>query len=405
MADLSAYININAVLTNTGSGATIKIIDSSAYPGGVAATLSGILSITQPDGMSYVNSNFAAPDIFFSGGSLVPAIVGLHLATNQRFQNGGYSITYTVRAPGFTDTVLTKTFVLNYTAPIPVITPAFDNFTPHLSVLDATNWGVPGLTFISLTDTWAGVIRSVTGTNQAITGGPGTTFDLAFSGNYYDSAYDINLTSVVTWQVPGSSPWVTLVDTFAPPQETFFAEIPPTLAQLLTMLSVLKSQLDAGLNNGQPYINLLQQYTFAVSIYTHLIDRGQSSQLAGLSTYVYQLQMIFNNGVTPAYTNTNLIIPAYVWGAGAGSATWASISGKPSTVQIVWTVGQGGFPGNGATALSDARLANIPSTSIVALRGGLPDTAWTKASTAATTITFTNAFSTGEPVFVLVLPL
>lgn len=405
MADLSSVININAVLDNSVPGTpVIRIIDTSAYPGGVPPLVKGCLLIIQPDGIPYNNTNFAAPDIQFTGGSLNQAVIPLRLATNNRFQNGGYLITYTVQAAGYTNTVLTKTFVLNYTAPVPVLSNAFDNFTPHLTVTDATNWGVSGLSFVSVTDTWAGLIRSVTGTNQAITGAGGT-FDLAFGGSYYDAVYDISLTSIVTWQIPGISSWVTIVDNFQPPLQTFTTEIPPTLAQLLTSLTILKSQLDAGINNNQVTQNLLQSYTFAVSIYTHLIDRGQSSQLAGLSQYVYQLQMIFNNGVTPTYINTNTVIPAYVWGGGAGSATWASISGKPSTVQINWTVGQGGFPGNGATALVDARLSNIPASSIVVFRGGIPDTSWTKPSTASNTINFVNAFSTGEPVIVLVLPL
>src|SRR5579859_4262772 len=129
MPDLSAYISIAAVIDNSGGSPVIRIIDNSAYPTGVAQTVKGILSITQPDMQTISNSDFTNPDIFWNSGALVQASKTLRLANNQRFQNGGYLITYTVRATGYTDTVLTKSFILNYNPPTPVITPGFDNFT------------------------------------------------------------------------------------------------------------------------------------------------------------------------------------------------------------------------------------------------------------------------------------
>lgn len=402
MPDLSAYISFSCVLDNSGGSPVIRIVDNSAYPGGVAQTIAGILSITEPDGISDTNSNFSQPNIYWNAGALVQASRPLRLANNGRFQNGGYSITYTVRAPGYTDTPLTKTFNLNYTAPTPVLSPAFDNFTPSLKVNDATNWTVANLTLISVSDTWTALIRSVAGVNQNINGA-GTTFDLAYLGSYYDALYDVTLKAIVTWQMPAQSPWVTLVDQFVPPTQTFQSETPPTLAQLLTSLTVLKSQLDAAQSN--PNYNILQQiYSYAVSLYTHLIDRGQASSLAGLSDYVWQLQTIFNNGVTPAYVNTNAAIPAYVWTSGGGSVTWANVTSKPATIQIGGTVGGSGMPVAGQYTFTDNRLAGIAASQILVIRDNVPEFQWTK-STANNYITFTNVWAAQETINVIIIAL
>lgn len=398
MPDLSAYINFSVVLDNSGASPIIKVIDTSAYPAGVAQQIAGILSITEPDGIADTNSNFSQPNIYWNNGALVQATRPLRLANNNRFQNGGYSITYTVQCPGYSNTTLTKTFTLGYTAPVPVLSPAFDNFTPSLSVVDATNWQVGGLTLQTVSDTWTALIRSVGGTNQNITGA-GTTFNLAYQGSYYDAYYDVTLTAITTWEIPGASPWVTIVDKFVTPTQTFQSEIPPTLSQLLTSLTVLKNQLDAAQSN--PNYALLQfTYTYAVALYTHLIDCGQSSQLAGLSNYVWQLQKIFNNGQTPSYVNTNGVIPAYNWssGGGSGSVTWNNVSSKPSSLQ---------FPGSPAAntyTFADARLANIPSNQIVVFRNNLPEFGWTKV-TDNNYLTFTNQFSGNENLNIIILPL
>lgn len=404
MPDLSAYISIAVVLDNSGVSPVIRIIDNSAYPVGVDQQIAGILSITEPDMVTDENSDFGNPNIYWSAGALVQASRPLRLANNNRFQNGGYSIKYSVRCPGYSDTVLLKTFVLDYTAAVPVMTPAFDNFTPSLKVVDATSYGVAGLNFISANQQWTGLIRSVLGTNRAING-TGITFDLVYTGNYYDSAYDINLISTVTYQLPDISISVTVIDKLVVPQETFYAEIPPTLQQLLDGLTLLKSQLDAALNNQNTYLSLLTTYNYAVAIYTHLIDRGSIGSLSGLSDYVYQLQKIFNHGVQPIYVNTNGIIPPYNWGGSSGSTAWAAITGKPNTNVISWTVGQGGFPGVGALSITDARLANIPASQVLMFRGGIFYSSTVKASTATSTLSWTDGLGVQEPVFILILPL
>jgi len=354
MADLSAYINFSVVLDK--STLKMQVVDNSAYPAGVAQTVTGVLSITQPDLITLTGS-FSSPDIYWTGSSLHAALKDLRLATNNSFQNGAYVITYTVRATGYTDTVLTKTFSLNYTAPSLVLTQNFDVFTPNLSVQDATIYSATGFTYLTTSRSWSADIDSVLGTVRTVTSST-QNFDLAYLGNYYDSKYSVSLVVKPIWQLTAVNPFVTIVDQLSI-SSVYYAEIPPTLATLLTGLDTLKSQLDASICNCATYSVLKTRYLLAESIYDHMIKRGTSGDLAGLSLYVYQLQKLFNNNVTPSYTNTNTVIPTYDWGSGAVTTiSWNSITGKPSTVIIEWIVGQGGFPGDGASVLTDARLVN-----------------------------------------------
>ncbi len=407
MADLSQYISIAVVLDKSQGSPIFKVIDNSNYPSGVAQTIAGILSVTQPDGVSIVNTNFGAPNIFWSSGALVPANLELRLDNSGSFQRGGsgYIVVYTVRAPGYTDTVLTKVFTLIYTPPPIVVTSNFDIFTPALSVQDSTTYTQTNLTFIASNRSWTAAIISVLGTTRNITG-TGQTFGLAYLGNYYDSIYNIGLTVLPQWQLQGAYTFVTIIDDLAT-AATFYAQIPPTLAALLASLTTLKSQLDAAICDCNTYNILLARYNLASDIYTQLVFRGQSGSLAGLSTYIFQLLKIFNNNVNPTYVNTNALIP------GAGSIAWTNVTGKPSTVTVEWVVGAGGFPGVGATVYTDARLANIPAVQVYVFRNGLPqwssnqgngDTYFTK-NLADGFLTLSSPLGLGEGIIILILPL
>jgi len=401
MADFSATAAINIVLDNSVTGSPVmKLIDTTPYSSPDALTVKGYAVVTQPDGVVETHGSFSSPAVSWVSGALTQPTWFLRLANNNAFQNGTYKIVYNIRVTGYTDTVLTKTFTVNFTAPIPVITQGFNNFTPSLRVTDATSYGIAGLTYIGITQTWAGIINSVSGTPQNITGA-GATFDLAYLGSYYDSLYNVTLTSVVTWQIPAASPFVTLLDQFIL-SETFQAEIPPTLAQLLDSLTAMKLDLDANINNSSVYVTKQSDYTYAESIYQHLIKRGQTGSLSGLSDYVWQLQKIFNHNVTPAYVNTNGVIPAYDWGTGGGgSVAWNSITGKPATVIMTWTVGDGGFPGNGATTVTNAGFAGF---NITCFRNNQFEP-MTK-TLGSTTATFSSgALSTGEKLYVQSIPL
>ena len=389
-----------------GASPQLTLLDTGSYPGGVPALIQGYFTITYPSGTTVQIGSFTSPVIFWNGSQLTQSVSVLSLANNQQFMNGAYSITYYLQATGYTASPLTKTFTLNYTRPTAVIVPNFDNFTPNLSVTDATVYGQSGLNFISCADNWSVVIQNVLGVPQTIVGS-GITFSVAYLGSFYDSSYAVSLTAVPMWELATAN-WVTIIDTITPAPQNFVTEIPPTLAALLAQLTTLKLQLDGAQTNGNIYgnsvfNNLLTTYTYAESVYNHLILRGQSNSLSGLSNYVYQLQMLFNNGQMPVYVNTGTVIPAYNWGGGAGSIAWGSVTGKPSTFNVAWTVGQGGYPGTGATVYTDARLVGVNLSQIVVFRNNGVYLPVTKTSQSSNQITFATALATGETMYILVI--
>jgi hypothetical protein len=410
MADLSADMQFGCVMSG-GSSPTLTLLDTGAYPGGVPALIQGYFTITYPSGITVQIGSFSAPVIFWNGSALTQSNSVLSLANNQSFMNGAYSITYYLQAAGYTASPLTKTFVLNYTRPTAVIVPNFDNFTPNLSVTDATVYGQSTMNFISATDNWSVVINNVGGVSQTIVGS-GITFTLAYLGSFYDSSYQVTLTAVPTWQLAGTQNWVTIIDQIAPAPETFTTEIPPTLTALLTQLTSLKSQLDGAQTNGNIYGNsiygnLLTTYTYAGTLYQHLVARGQSNSLSGLSAYVYQLQMLFNNGQMPVYVNTGTAIPAYNWGSGGGgSTTWGNVTGKPFTQGVgPWTVGQGGYPGTGVTVITNALFDGANIAQILIFRNNGIYLSFTKSSQASNQITLATALGTGETMYILIIAL
>lgn len=400
MGNLSAYINFNAALDNSTGTPVIRITDVSNYPAGVAAQIAGnITALVQPDGISVGNSNFSSPDIHFVGSALTVAVYPMRLNTIGQFQKGGYLITYVVQCPGYDETTLTKTFNVSYTKPTLVIGNNFDIFTPVLTVSDNTTYSQSGLTLVGVDDEWSALINNVNGTNQNISG-TGLVFDLNYLGLYYDANYAVTLQSIATWAV-SANPWVTLLAQVQLTQ-SFDSETPPSISSLRSSLAFLKAQQDAAFCDCNTYPRLHDQWLSADAIYFELKDRGCANDFAGLYLYVIQLQKIFNNGVTPTPAHTNMPIPAYDFGcAAAGSISWNDITGKPSTVIIEWTVGQIGFPGDGATAITDSRLIGY---NVLILKNNIQELGFTKVLS-SDTINLTTPLITDDVMYVQSIPL
>lgn len=353
MANLSAYINFSAILSKDATTSSLILSDPDDYPAGVDVNLKGYFVITQPDGIT-ITGNYLDPDIEWNGSQLTTATKELRLRSTGGFQQGTYTIVYNIVAPGYDETTLTKTFDLSYTSPTLDVTDDFDVFTPALSVTDETDYDQDGMTLDSVVRSWEATIISVEGTNQDIAGSL-QTFDLAYLGNYYDSRYDVSLTSTITYTLDAPDDWVQIVDE-EEFEETYYAFIPPSIVDLLALLTTYKATVDAGnciCGTGcvDNCTTLKNTYSLAVSIYTHIVERGRNGTITGLDAYVLQLQKLLSNCVTPAYTNTNDAIPAYDWGD------------IPAThfefyKQMIVGSGVNNAPAVGATTYTDALLVN-----------------------------------------------
>lgn len=351
MANLSAYIDFSAVLQKDPNASALVLTDPDQYPVGVDVNLKGYFVITQPDGIT-ITGNYLTPDIYYSGGALVEASKQLRLKSNGGFQQGEYTITYNIVAPGYDETTLTRSFDLSYTSPMIVVSDDFDVFTPVLSVTDDTDYVQSGMTLDSVVRDWQATIISVEGTNEDISATT-QTFDLSYLGSYYDSRYDISLNAAATYTLDAPDDWVTIEDTVEY-EHTYYAFIPPTLAELLEMLTDYKATVDAahcicGTGCADNCTPLKNTYALAVSIYTHIVERGRAGVTTGLDAYVIQLQKLLSNCVTPAYTNTNEAIPPYDWGSsGGGSFVFFK--------QMIVGSGVNDAPADGATTYTDALL-------------------------------------------------
>lgn len=356
MANLDAYIDFSVRLEKSPTASAMVLTDPDNYPAGVDTTLVGYFVITQPDTIT-VQGNFGTPDIEWDGSALTTATKELRLRATGGFQQGTYTIEYHVEAAGYDETVLTKTFSLSYNSPTLTVTDNFDVFTPDLSVTDATEYDdQANITFTSVTRAWEATIISVEGTNQDINAST-ATFQLSYLGTYYDSQYDVSLTATANYTLSAPSDWVTIEDE-QEFEETYYAFIPPTLIELLEMLTEYKETVDAGsciCGSGcaSNCDTLIQTYSLAVSIYTHIVERGRENVITGLDAYVIQLKKLLNNCINPAYTNTNEAIPSYDWGGGGVGGNFAFFT------QMLVGSGVNNAPPDGATTYTDTDLIGL----------------------------------------------
>lgn len=345
MADLSAYIAFNVLLNKSVNTPVITLTDPFNYPAGVGIYVTGVFTITQPDGI-VVQGSFTSPDITYNTKSTNKE---LRLSSDGNFQQGLYVISYTVKCTGYTDTQLTKAFNLSYNEATVQITDLTDVFTPSLQQVDSTNYTQTGYNIASKTYSWSAVVNSVNGTVQTITGNA-ILFNMIYSGSYYDANYAISFQSIVTF-TSTTYTYLTLIDKFTSTY-SIDAYTPPTLANLLVSLTNLKTQIEAGTYCGQKCGCGTPDYTpfnTAESIYNLIIQRGQEGETVGLDAYITQLLGIFNCTTYRVQTHTNQPIPAYNFGGSTGGVH----------VPIQFTVGSGApyAPAAGTFAYNNPTLA------------------------------------------------
>ena len=317
MADLSAYISFLVKFDVTNINAPVIVLtDNSVYPGGVPATLTGIFTITQPDGMTRTGS-FTTPDISWNGSSLPPASIALRLATGNLIQQGEYTIKYEVAATGYSNTILTRTFTIGYVRPTISLQSNFDVFTPNLYYRDVTSYA-SGLFTQTIVRTWEAVINTI----GTVTGIDSATFDLAYTGSYYDAAYAITFSATVLNQSTVYS-FLSIADLL---ETVINADVysPPSASLLLIYLTTLKTRLDALINNCVKYDTAKKNYEYAFILYQHSLLRFCSGDTDNLSTYIAEILNVYYNNVRTSPAHTNFPISAYSYScAGGGSGNSA----------------------------------------------------------------------------------
>jgi hypothetical protein len=320
LANLSAYLNCSISLDYIRGKVVLK--DTSLYPDGVAAGITGIVSVKQPD-MIAVEGDWDAPNITFNGSVLTDGEVELRTQADGTPQQGLYTVTYEVDHPDYSPTKIVKTFQLSYVRSEVTIQEYFDVFTPNLSLQDTTNYNAGAFNAPTISRVWnvsVGTVGTVSGTAQ--------TLDLALNSNYYDAKYTIGLTTELV-MVHSTYSYLTVRDRVF--QDTVLtANTPPTFTTLQTYLKEIKAKFD-GLESDVKTVSARQSYEYAESILAHIKSRICKGDTMNLYPQIQDFLNVYYDYTSSLYVNTNLPIATYGYadvdcGVGGGVLIDARIS-------------------------------------------------------------------------------
>lgn len=304
---------------------TLRLTDTSTN--GLTATRVAAFSVTQPDQYTR-QGNILNPDM---AGGVTTFSLPLRLDGMGMPQCGIYTIVMTVADEGYDDTTFTRTWVSQYKPVTIVIAENFDVFTPNLSVRDNTSYSVSNYNSSPITRAWT-VSSTPTGT---ITGS-GVTLSLISGGHYYDANYSLSLTSSILYTHQVYS-WFTVDESITKSYSTY-AQTPPVILDLVESISALKLKLDEAVNKCLEFENIKADFEYAQSLLVHIIDKIKVGDLDNIYEDLRDLLAVLGGYNIPAYTPTNLPIPAYDLSDYFPGAVWGSIVGSISSQEDLWII-------------------------------------------------------------------
>lgn len=337
---------------------TLVLTDTSTYPAGAV----GIFNITQPDGYTRTG-NFNSPDVTVSGGTFSSL---LRLSSTGGVQNGEYVIEYEIRTTDDVVTTFTRTFQVAYDAVVLNLREDFDVFTPKLRYFDDTVYSKSNFNNGAVTRAWS-VSSIPTGTKTSTN----NTIDLIFDNKYFDAYYNGTFTSSVlyTHQV---YTWFT-IDERVSKTFTSYAQTPPTLNNIVTEISELKTELNQRINTGNEFGQIKADFEYAQTLFVHIIDKIKTNNVSDIYTDLKDLIRVLTNYQLPAYTPCNCQIFPYDLSSYFG-ITWGNITGNITNQTDLWSylsslITQNNFVFDQQTASATWVVAHnmgkFPSVSIV----------------------------------------
>lgn len=240
MPNLNSYINFNVVLDNSSTTPKLVLTDTTPYRNMGGIDLSdiciGIFAITQPDGVT-ITSNFNTPDTYPNVNRLYRVLPSgdnrvlpknnrryvaianaarvtvvnkeLRLGVDELLQNGLYTFTFTVRTPNYDDSVITKTFNLDYNNPKIVIDNDINLFIPYIKSKDNTFYTQTRFDAPTIARLFSGEIDNVLGIKKTVVS---TTniLDYQYNSKYYDAKYNGTFSYVSTYVASGDNSWLSI---------------------------------------------------------------------------------------------------------------------------------------------------------------------------------------------------
>lgn len=394
MANLSAYINFSVALDNSLATPVIRVTDTGTYPNGILPTITGKIAITQADGAT-VTGDFT--DITWNGSAFTVNTKTMRLGTDKNIQRGAYTIVYTVRATGYDDTVLTKTFSIDYIPSVLAISNFTDIFAPKIQLQDDTIYAKSSLSILSIVRSWSANINTVNGVLQTVTSSS-NLFDIAYQSRYYDAGYLVNLSVTVNYNLL-SDATISIIDKRLY-TTSFDVYAPPILEDLLSCVTALVVP-DCGC--GSSSTSLAQ----ATVLYQNYVNSGVKGNTIGLDLTIGKLRSIFNcNCKVKTAVHTNNPINAYSWQYGApstgfppvinvqpqsislnvgSSATFLVVASGSATLTYQWQSNTG----NGYQNITNAISSSLTLTNLMLSQNGLYRVIITNAYGTATSIPLT----------------
>ena len=302
---------------------TLVLTDTSTIPSGGV----GIFNITTPDGYTRYG-NFSSPDITASGQSFS---IPLFLSSTGSIQNGEYNVEYQIKTLDDVVSDFTRNWQMAYEVPVVTLREDFDVFTPRLRYYDDTVYQVSNFNNGAVTRSWAW--SSVPSGNQS---GSGASIQLQYNSAYYDAYYTVSLTSSVlyTHQV---YTWLTVNETVSKTVNTY-AATPPTLLQLVTLISALKTEVDRRVDEVIDLQETRNDFEYSVSLFMHIIDKIKVQDLNSIYRDLKDLLAVLHNYQIPTYNPLNIPILPYDLTSFFPGAVWGNITGTLSSQTDLWTI-------------------------------------------------------------------
>lgn len=367
---------------------TLVLTDTTVSP---PAGLVGIFAITQPDGYTRTG-NISSPDITSSGGVFS---FPLRLDSTGNVQIGEYKIVFTATAPSYVSTDFTRVFQFSY-APVDLnMIKSFDVFTPSLKYIDNTVYQVAGYNSSAVTRLWTASSTptgAITSNTQAL--------DLVKAGKYYDAAYTISLDSTITYTHQVYT-YLYVQEKISKTVETF-AQVPPSLDQIVAKISYLKSVMDGLVNTTYSYQDAKADFESAQTFFTHIIDKLKVGNTVNINKDLFDLVTVLDKSQASNYTPTNGIIAPYDITDFSGAPKWGKIGGSISNQTDLWAYIQffekrDNYIHNQSTPLDtwviNHNMGKNPSVSVVDSANDEVEGEVKYNSTNQITIKFTAAFS------------
>lgn len=323
--NLTGQVSFNVAFDFTGVPSLI-LTALTTIPTGDKPNLTGLFTITQPDGITTISGTAIA----WNGTAYPSYTVPLRLGSDQKYQKGNYTITLVTFCTGYVNGVFTRAWDMEYKTVLQTLVPGFDCFSPALIYTDTTIYGVGGYLITGQSSAWLAtcLVGTITGTAPI--------FDLSIGGKYYDCIYTISYIKLLTYQHAAFT-WLFVNEKITVIPFIKQAYKPAPMSVMLTYLINLQIARDNAIINCIQYNIIADVFENASDLYQIMRARVCSGNTVGLIDTFTQFYTLTHNYQPFLAVNTNGIIPAYDFTTGCVGGSGSGGTGGSNTFTAFYT--------------------------------------------------------------------